>query len=114
MSQNANIEPRFNNFERLHEMIDAMKDSIANTKKIAGEQRELMELLDKTAPDKFEGLRESLSESTNNVEVQTAKLETRIYKLEQALCHCEDETTLAERHREVVDLLLDGLGVFNK
>ena len=94
---------------RMIEMLDAMKASLENAKKVKSEQELLIEVLKASEHvETFKEFIESEKEQNNELGSQITTLELRAELLEQAINACKANIEI----EKAMTLVLDALGVF--
>lgn len=94
---------------RMIEMLDAMKASLENAKKVKSEQELLIKVLKESEYiETFKEFIESEEKQNNELGSQIATLELRAELLGQAIDACKANTEI----EKVMTLVLDALGVF--
>jgi len=107
---NANYEGKMElKTYRLEEMLDAMKNSLENAKKVKAEEEDLVAIIEEHAAEKFADFIKAQRESINNLSKQIETLENRATSLDTVVARCKDDSSFAEG----ITMLLNALGVFN-
>ena len=96
---------------RLEEMSEAMKQSIANAKKVREEQDELVNIvLESSKASKFRDFTKNMEQQIENINKQTETLSVRSALLDNVVKACKDDDKVAE----IVTMLVTALGVFEQ
>lgn len=107
---NANYEEKMElKTYRLEEMLDAMKNSLENARKVKGEEIDLVAVVEEHAGEKFADFIKEQKASIEKLSMQIDTLEHRATLLETIVAKCKDDTSFAEG----ITMLLNALGVFN-
>ena len=94
---------------RLEEMKDSMKESVANGRKVAEQNEELLKILREVNSDKLGTFVEDSEKQLETLKKSLDELDKRIETLEKVLEYCENEDI-----KIAINTLIEALGIFNK
>lgn len=104
----SEADKRIERYSRLQEMAEDMAEGIANARKVADQQKKLVEVLEANAAEDFKDFIETTKNSLAEIDRQADELGKRASLLKIVISDCESD----EKIKYDILLLIEALGLF--